>query len=170
MEQATQTEHVFRGVRLQIDTPLTFDEVLDRLNKQTGAVSLTEVNELGASGSTQQFEDAVNSRFAGPSGFMRFSQIEHTRWIGTFGIHRRVLRIILGNPLIAITMLREDISAGLFAPVEMLLVENQSGARVDYVRPSSLILIRENPALEKAALELDTKLARLVAAITGFSS
>jgi hypothetical protein len=30
------------------------------------------------------------------------------------------MRVILGNPLIAITMLRHEVTAGLFAPVECL--------------------------------------------------
>ena len=51
------------------------------------------------------------------------------------------MRWIIGNPLYAITMIRYDITAGLFAPVELLVTENidGAGATVTYVRPSSLI-------------------------------
>ncbi|WP_410803233.1 DUF302 domain-containing protein [Paraburkholderia sp. SIMBA_053] len=36
-------------------------------------------------------------------------------------MRRPAVRIILGNPLIAITVMRLDVTAGLFAPVELLL-------------------------------------------------
>jgi uncharacterized protein (DUF302 family) len=78
-----------------------------------------------------------------------------------------VLRIILGNPLFAITMMREDISAGLFAPVEMLLVEDGQGSTLYYVQPSSLMVTVKNEALLKAASALDTKFEELVASVTG---
>ncbi len=51
---------------------------------------------------------------------------------------------IIGNPLYAITMIRYDITAGLFAPVELLVTENieGAGATVTYVTPSTLIQAR----------------------------
>ena len=38
-----------------------------------------------------------------------------------------MLRTVVGNPLIAIAMLRHDVTAGLFAPVELLLTEEENG-------------------------------------------
>jgi len=87
-----------------------------------------------------------------------------------YGIDRRVLRIILGNPLIAITMLSEDLSAGLFAPVEILLIAAGSGTTVIYERPSTLMVVKENPPLKSAAVDLDHKLEALVATITGLNT
>ncbi|MBB5330293.1 DUF302 domain-containing protein [Tunturiibacter gelidoferens] len=57
----------------------------------------------------------------------------------TFGINRKVLRWVFGNPIIAYTMIRHDITAALFAPVELLLYENESGggATIIYDLPSS---------------------------------
>jgi len=77
--------------------------------------------------------------------------------------------MIFGNPLIAITMLRHDLTAGLFVPVEMLLMENESGdgSTVLYDLPSSLMAIERNPALRDAAQELDRKLQTLVSRVTG---
>jgi hypothetical protein len=43
----------------------------------------------------------IEKQFVGKSGFMLFSEIDHGGWIARFGIHRRVLRLIFGNPLIA---------------------------------------------------------------------
>jgi Domain of unknown function DUF302 len=38
-----------------------------------------------------------------------------------------MVRWIFGNPLIAITMIRHDLTAGLFAPVEILVTEAEDG-------------------------------------------
>ena len=88
--------------------------------------------------------------------------------LSKFGISRRSVRWILGNPLIAITMIRHDISAGLFAPVELLLTEAEDGqgTTVTYVRPSTLMAIEQNPPLLDAARVLDEKCDALVAGAT----
>jgi hypothetical protein len=58
--------------------------------------------------------------------------------------------LILGNPLIAIT------TAGLFAPVEILVTEKKSGAgtTITYVRSSSLMVIEDNSKEAQGALNL----------------
>jgi uncharacterized protein (DUF302 family) len=158
----------FAGKRIEIKSALPFDEVMNRLREQTGKSSVPQINQVASqSHSPEEFDAEITRRFVGPSGFMLFAEIEHSGWIALYGIHRRVLRIILGNPLFAITMMREDISAGLFAPVEMLLVEDGEGSTLYYVQPSSLMLTVENEPLLKAALALDTKFEGLVARITG---
>jgi uncharacterized protein (DUF302 family) len=74
------------------------------------------------------------------------------------------MRWIFGNPVIAYTMLKHDVAAGLFAPIEFLLVEKESGrgATLIYDQPSSLMVIEENPPLLEAAQALDRKFAALV--------
>jgi HxlR-like helix-turn-helix/Domain of unknown function DUF302 len=92
----------------------------------------------------------------------------HGAWLKGAGINRKVLRAIIGNPLIAITMLRhDDVTAGLFAPVEVLLVEEDDGhSSLTYVQPSSLMVVAPNPPLLAAAQQLDAKLAALAATVT----
>ena len=114
----------------------------------------------------ESYERAVQ-RYVGPSGFMLFTSFDHGAWIGKAGIDRQVLRVVIGNPLIAITMIHHDVTAGLFAPVELLLTgEDGGGSAVTYVRPSSLMVVEDNPPLYDAAVALDAKLAALIATIT----
>ena len=64
-------------------------------------------------------------------------------------------------------MLRHDVTAGLFAPVEVLLVdEGEDRSSLTYVKPSSLMVVEDNPQLLSAAKELDAKLAALAAKVT----
>jgi uncharacterized protein (DUF302 family) len=100
---------------------------------------------------------------------MLFALVDHGAWIAKAGIERRALRVILGNPLIAITMLRHDVTAGLFAPVEILIVDEPNGSSITYVKPSSLMVVERNPELLSAAEQLDAKLAALATKVTGGS-
>jgi uncharacterized protein (DUF302 family) len=168
MPTAKRQTHNFQGVRIQVDSTLGFDEVLNRLRTQCGHAAGGVVGEIAArTSSVEEFEREVNQRLVGPSGFMIFAELDHTPWLATYGLNRRVRRIILGNPLIAITMMREDISAALFAPVELLLTDHDSGATIQYVQPSSLMVISTNPPLLKAAHALDEKLGALISTATG---
>ena len=167
MPTATRQTHNFQGVRIQVETTLPFDEVLNRLRTPCGRASAGAIGEIAArTSSVAEFEREVNRNLVGPSGFMIFAEFDHSPWIRAYGLNHRVLRIILGNPLIAITMMREDISAGLFAPFELLLTDSGAGATIQYVLPSSLIVISDNPPLLKAAQALDEKLSALISTIS----
>ena len=69
-------------------------------------------------------------------------------------------------------MIRHDLEAALFVPVELLLVEdeNREGVTVIYDLPSSLMVTtRENPPLLEAAAALDAKLQDLITEVTSGS-
>jgi len=74
-------------------------------------------------------------------------------------------RFILGNPLIAITMLRHDLDAGLCVPVELALAEEvDGGVRIVWFKPASLIAGYEGAKRElvDAADVLSAKLEALI--------
>ena len=125
----------------------------------------------------------------GPHGFMFFAEFDHGSWMPLFvappypsskarsGVlvekptakpRRQCKRVILGNPMIALTMLQHDLNAGLAVPVELLLVEEDEGekaggTRIGYQLPSALIArVNTNPELRAAAENLDGKLAALL--------
>jgi uncharacterized protein (DUF302 family) len=152
----------FNGKRIRYNSPLSFDEVLAKLQARVGETNIGDL--LDSSATRDEFEKKVRQS-AGDSGFMLMVRIDHGHWLEKFGIKRRLVRWIFGNPLIALTMLRHDYSAGLFVPPELLLAESSDGAgcNITYVLPSSLIAIEENPQLLAAALALDAKIEALVA-------
>ena len=120
----------FCGERIVVRTDGSFDTVLDALRRLMGTVALAEINDLANEPiSERDFSRRVEERYVGKSGFMLFAEMDHGGWLPKFGIDQRVVRWILGNPLLAITMIRHDITAGLFAPVELLVVEELKSAR-----------------------------------------
>ena len=101
----------FEGVRVRYDSAKSYDELVAALLADIGErpVSLDEL--ATSSTSWESYQQQVEPH-VGPSGFMLFKLFDHGAWITTAGIQRKVLSVILGNPLIAITMLRHDVAAG----------------------------------------------------------
>jgi uncharacterized protein (DUF302 family) len=161
MSASNPREIPFDGMRVRYDSAKSYDELLAALLADIGEQPVP-INEIAAStGDWNSYRKRVES-YVGTSGFMLFGLIDHGGWLTKAGIDRKALRVILGNPLIAITMLRHDVTAGLFAPVEMLLLEEDDGhSSLAYVKPSSLMVVEPNPELLSAAEQLDVKLAAL---------
>jgi uncharacterized protein (DUF302 family) len=159
----------FSGTRVRFDSDLAFDKLLANLRSLVGQPTIENLEKLNSEPSTQsEFASKVEG-YIGESEFMLFLELDHGAWMEKFGVKRKVKRWILGNPLIAITMIRQDVTAGLFVPVELLLVDNESGrgSSVIYALPSSLMAIERNTELRKAAKALDAKLESLVARAAG---
>jgi hypothetical protein len=169
MSDRSARHTTFPGTRVRFDSDLAFDTVLENLRALVGRPTIPELFNLTAEPGTQEeFANKVE-RYIGDSEFMLFLEMDHGTWIAKFGMKRKVNRWILGNPLIAITMIRHDVTAGLFAPVELLLTDDESGKKssIIYVLPSSLIAIGDNAELPAAAKALDAKLETLVARAVG---
>jgi uncharacterized protein (DUF302 family) len=166
MSSSEPREIPFTGRRLRFESAKTFDELVAALLADVGD-NPVPIDELAATYETWESYQREVQTHVGPSGFMLFASMNHGGWIAKAGIHRKVLRLVIGNPLIAITMLRHDVSAGLFAPVELLLTDETSGgSALTYVVPSSLMVVEPNPSLCAAASELDAKLAALAVKVT----
>jgi len=169
MEKVNVEARAFTGTRIVVHTSRAYDDVLGNLRRLMRASTIGEVVALAKEPITEaEFVREVEDRLVGESGFMLFAEIDHGGWLPKFGIEQRAVRCIFGNPLYAITMMRHDITAGLFAPVELLVTENidRAGSKVTYVRPSSLMVVETNPLLLDAAQALDGKLLELVAKAT----
>jgi uncharacterized protein (DUF302 family) len=156
----------YDGVRVRIESDNTYEHLV--------AALLSEVGERPESISdlpSAFFHDWGSfsteiTRHLGSSEFMLIHVIDHGEWLETAGINRKAMRAILGNPLISVTMLRHDLTAGLFAPVELLLLEeDHNRSSITYVKPSSQMVIDDNPPLRAAAQALDEKLAALAAKV-----
>jgi uncharacterized protein (DUF302 family) len=151
----------FDGKRVRYHSSLSFDEVFNRLRSRMGTITMAEV--VDPAGSREEFEKKVKAH-EGDSGFMVFLEMNHGAWMQKFRVNRRMVRWLFGNPLVAITMLRHDYTAGLFVPPDLLLAENDDGAgcNVTFVLPSSLIAVEKSAPLLEAALALDSKVEALV--------
>jgi uncharacterized protein (DUF302 family) len=165
INRVTKRDIPFEGARLEVTTSAAFDDVINRLRDCMGHTSVPEIVKIAQKHiSEAEYRRIIEEQFVGKSGLMLFHEIDHGGWLSKFGINRRVVRWILGNPLVAVTMIQHDITAGLFAPVEILVTEaeERSGTIITYVRPSSLMVIGKNEPLMDAAVKLDKKVDDLI--------
>jgi uncharacterized protein (DUF302 family) len=147
----------------------SFEEVVSAFESAVGSVEDTGFPALLApTKSAEGFEAIVRSR-AGSSGFMRFLTVDHGAWLTRIGLDAKARMYTIGNPLIAQTMLKHDIAAGLNVPVRLVIYEEPATrtTRLAYDLPSSLTSGLQNERVASAAKELDAKLIALAIQATG---
>jgi uncharacterized protein (DUF302 family) len=100
----------------------------------------------------------------GPSGFMVFRTSDHGALLRLAGQKKKAIQYLVGNPLFAVQMTQHDIRASLYAPLRVLIYENDEGKTcVEYDRPSSLFGQFGNAKVTDVATMLDRKMEQLVA-------
>src|SRR5262249_21991698 len=112
-------------------------------------------------------EADVRSRIeamAGSSGFMLFSKTDHGALLTLFDKPRKAIQYLVGNPLIALQMTRRNPGAGLYAPLRVLIYEEDRKTFVEYDKASSLFGQFKDPDIDAFATTLDQKLEALVTA------
>jgi uncharacterized protein (DUF302 family) len=137
-----------------------FERLVPRVDGATLAVEVTR-----AAGADEL--EAYLGGQAGASGFMRFTEFDHGAWLAKFGRTAKIRSYILGNPLVARTMIVHDPGVGLNVPVRLLIYEGSDRrTRVAYDVPSTLMSRLKSPEVTKAALLLDDKLRTLAEEVT----
>jgi uncharacterized protein (DUF302 family) len=163
MQQAYTVQHNEHSTRRG------FDEVVYSFEAASGSVEDGALSKIATSSrSAAEFEERVRSR-EGSSGFMRFLTVDHGGWMSHYGSNARSRMYTIGNPLIARTMLRHSVAAGLNVPIRLLIYEDLESktTRLTYDLPSSLMSVLGNDEVTAAAKKLDAKLIALAVHATG---
>lgn len=151
-----------------LTTQRPFDEVVSSFESQVGSAEKNGLSAMADSATDKaDFEKRVTATL-GPSGFTRFITFDHGQWAALEGHPHKLRMYIIGNPLIAITMIRHNIEAGLDVPVRIAIYETAGGeTRFVYNKPSTLMSSLKNAELYEAALKLDAKMLALAESSTG---
>ena len=171
------TSEPISATRLTSTTSTPFSEIITRFRTLVPPLPKTPPPPPPPPKTRSTYETAINSA-VGAHGFLLFNEYNHGRWINLFPSSndpndkgpndgRGMIRFIFGNNLIAITMIQEDVEAGLCVPIEMLLLETvNGGAKCVAQLPSGLMAGHEagksNEKLVAAAQALDGKLLKLI--------
>ncbi|KAJ7667963.1 hypothetical protein DFH06DRAFT_1184073, partial [Mycena polygramma] len=148
-------------------TALPFAQVISRLDEQIAKGKAPGAAGLRRATSKEELEVTVNE-LVGPSGFLYFNEYNHGSWLQLFSSSPQVIVYVLGNPLIAQTMLQYDLRGAYNIPPRLLVLEKSDGTGTDvlYHLPSSVMVLSHNEKLKAAAEVLDKKLEALVKRIT----
>ena len=169
------SEHVLEVLvrRHVIDSEQPFSGVLDGI---FGGISQPDIgllfSQLAASTSYEQFSSLV-AQAQGSIGLMRFLQLDCDKaltldpgapdWSG-----RRLVRLIVGDPVTMGEMTRHVPDAGSYAPVTILIEEMPDGrTRVAYDTVASEIAPYHDAAASEVAQRLDTEVLDLLRQVTG---
>jgi uncharacterized protein (DUF302 family) len=148
-------------VRVVADKP--FEQVTKALEQQLGQFNPEVYKSLIAGENADKVRAKIEA-MVGPSGFMLFRSSNHGELLRLAGQKKKAIQYLLGNPLFAIQMTQHDIRAALYAPLRVLVYENEQGKTcVEYDKPSSQFGQFGNAKVTGVSTMLDRKLQQLVA-------
>jgi uncharacterized protein (DUF302 family) len=148
---------------VHMKTEKTFGEVAAALEARLGKFDPAVYEQL-RSGANPEVVRARIEAMAGPSGFMLFGTQHRGALLRLARQQRKAVQYVVGNPLFALQMTQHDIRASLYAPLRVLIYEDEECKTcVEYDRPSSLFGQFGNSTVTEVATMLDRKLEQLVA-------
>src|SRR5271163_1735510 len=160
-EMAIQTIEV---QRFSLTTSRSFEAVVASLKAGVGRLDLAAFASASkSSGSFTELEEVIN-RNMGETGLMLFLEFDHGAVVRKeTGLEKpKIVRLVIGNPLVMKKMAKHVPDAGSYAPVTVLVDERDDGVHLSYDRMTSFLSPYENPDALKVARELDSKVERLL--------
>lgn len=154
--------------RFSLTSSKPFDAVVAALKSAVGQPNMAEFfKETRATNSFPDLERVVQ-RGLGRTGFMLFAEFD----LGD--ILRResgaktpkVIRLVIGNPLIMKEMVKHVPDAGSYAPVTVLVDERPDGVHVSYNKMESYLLPYGSAEALAVARNLDAKVTSLLSECT----
>lgn len=146
-----------------IETTKPFAEVRAALESLIAQID-PEIPALLADGITDRLKQHLE---AAPELSIFLSR-DHGGLLGIYGEVRRAVQYEIGNPLTASTMTRYNLAAGLYAPLRVVLYEEEDGgSRFEYDLPSSLFGQFGDERIAEVARGLDVALSRALSSAAG---
>jgi uncharacterized protein (DUF302 family) len=151
--------------RLSVRSSKPFDAVVATLKAGVGRLDLLEFAKASKSAGNFSELEKVIGRDMGPTGLMLFIELDHGAVLRKeTGLDKpKMVRLVIGNPLIMKEMAKHVPDAGSYAPVTVLVDERPDGVYVSYERMASFLKPYANTKALKIARELDVKVEALLA-------
>jgi uncharacterized protein (DUF302 family) len=139
-----------------------FEKVSDALEARLGAAE-----NWGAMGERLLAESASEEHL-GTSGLSLFSRVEHSHLLSLLGKTTRATQYTIGNPLLALQMTRYMPEAALYAPLKLVVYEDEQGNTfLAYDSFVSQLAQYQREEITRMARFVEQKLEALVADVTG---
>jgi uncharacterized protein (DUF302 family) len=163
-ERKVMTTRRIEIERFSLISSKPFQAVLSALKAAVGHPDMAEFAKATKGARTfGELEDAVR-RGLGETGLMMFMELDHGAILSKeTGLDTpRIVRLLIGNPLIMKEMAKHVPDAGSYAPVTILLDERPDGVHLTYDKMSSFLAPYGNSEALGVARDLDTKIERLL--------
>ena len=155
--------------RFTLSSSKPFDQVVAALSSAVGHPDISEFwKSTDRAQSVAELENTIE-KVLGRTGLMLFVEFDHGAIVrkGTGRATPRMIRFVIGNPLIMREMAKHVPDAGSYAPVTVLVDERADGVHLSYDRMASLLAPYNNPEALKVARDLDEKVEALLSAAAG---
>jgi uncharacterized protein (DUF302 family) len=143
-----------------------FESVVARLTVSIGHPDMVAFpRDMAAARNFEELERVVH-RAVGASGLMEFARFDIGEVLRkeSGADSPRILRLVIGNPLIMKQMAVHVPDAASYAPVTVLIDERADGVHVSYDRMAGYLAPYGNAEALKVAQELDAKIEALLSA------
>jgi len=154
--------------RFSVVSQRPFDEVIGRLTATIGRPDLKAFHDAVASATTLSELETVVRQAVGPSDLMEFVRFDSGDVLRKERGSQdpRMLRLVVGNPLIMKEMAKVVPDAASYAPVTILIDERLDGVHISYDSMASLLAPYGHQDALGIAKDLDTKVEGLLQAAT----
>jgi uncharacterized protein (DUF302 family) len=150
--------------RFSVTTTKPFEAVLVALKAGVGRLDMVEFAKVSKSPSTfAELEEVIN-RDMGKTGLMLFLEFDHGAVLRKeTGLDKpKIVRLVIGNPLVMKEMAKHVPDAGSYAPVTVLVDERGDCVHMSYDKMTSLLAPYGNLDALKVAQDLDFKVEKLL--------
>jgi uncharacterized protein (DUF302 family) len=157
MADSTVTRQVLRVEHIKMQTAKKFADVEAALERNVSQLDPAIVQAL-ANGDEQRAAELERG-----APLFIFLKRDHGALLRVVGQPRKVLQYEIGNPHTASKMTRHRLPAGLYAPLRVILYEDEKGGSVfEYDKPSSLFGQFEDEQVSAVARGLDAALEQVL--------
>ena len=150
--------------RLSVTSSKPFEVVVTALRAAVGHPDMAEfMNAIVSARTFAEFERSVQKGLS-RSGLMMFTEYDHGSILRKqSGLDKpKIVRFVIGNPLIMKEMAKHVPDAGSYAPVTILVDERADGVHLSYDRMTSLLAPYGNSDALAVARNLDSKIETLL--------
>ena len=150
--------------RFSVVSSKPFQAVLAALNAAVGHPDMAEFARAAKAARTLADLEDVVRRGLGKTGLMMFMEFDHGAILRKeTGLDSpKIVRVVIGNPLIMKEMAKHVPDAGSYAPVTILLDERPDGVHLTYDKMASFLAAYRNAEALTVARDLDSKIERLL--------
>ncbi len=152
-----------------VESNQPYEKVSDALEARLGsAENWGAIGEhlLAANASEEQVAQTIEEHL-GTSGFTLFYKAEHSHLLSLLGKTTRAIQYTIGNPLLAMQMTRYLPEAALYAPLRLVVYEDEQGKTfIAYDSFVSLLAQYQREEIAQVARLVEQKLESLVAEVT----
>lgn len=150
--------------RFSLISSKPFDHVVAVLDAAIGHPDMAEFGRsTNEASSFAELKHAVEKGLS-EAGLMLFTRFDHGAVVRkeTGRDTPRIIRFVMGNPLIMMEMAKHVPDAGSYAPVTVLVDERPDGVHLSYDRMASFLATCGNPDALRVAESLDNKVETLL--------